>query len=79
MSIVNSAAIFEDHLPKVRKATVVIEYCKPIHIKELDKEIKEYCNSRMAEYKWIRTIEFVSEMPKTISGKIRKSELRKQG
>lgn len=47
--------------------------------KELDKEIKEYCNSRMAEYKWIRTIEFVSEMPKTISGKIRKSELRKQG
>ena len=47
--------------------------------KELDKEIKEYCNSRMAEYKWIRTIEFVSEMPKTISGKIQKSELRKQG
>ena len=41
MSIVNSAAIFEDHLPKVRKATVVIEYCKPIHIKELDKETRK--------------------------------------
>ncbi|MBQ8496912.1 MAG: AMP-binding protein [Clostridia bacterium] len=44
--------------------------------KELEKEIKDFCNHKLAEYKWIRTIEFVNEMPKTISGKIRKSELR---
>lgn len=43
---------------------------------ELEKEIKDFCNSRLAEYKWIRLIEFVREMPKTISGKIRKTELR---
>ena len=43
---------------------------------ELQKEIKEFCNSRIAEYKWIRTIEFVDAMPKTISGKIRKVEQR---
>ena len=43
----------------------------------LEKEIKDFCNSRLAEYKWIRIVEFVTEMPKTISGKIRKSELRK--
>lgn len=42
----------------------------------LEKEIKDFCNSRLAEYKWIRLIEFVREMPKTISGKIRKTELR---
>lgn len=42
----------------------------------LEKEIKDFCNSRLAEYKWIRIIEFVKEMPKTISGKIRKTELR---
>ena len=30
----------------------------------------------MAEYKWIRMLEFVPELPKTISGKIRKSALR---
>lgn len=42
----------------------------------LEKEIKEFCNSRLAEYKWIRMVEFVQEMPKTISGKIRKTELR---
>ena len=44
--------------------------------KELEKEIKDFCNNRLAEYKWIRMVEFVKEMPKTISGKIRKTELR---
>ena len=44
--------------------------------KELEMEIKEFCNQRLAEYKWIRVIEFVEEMSKTISGKIRKADLR---
>lgn len=44
--------------------------------KELEKEIKDFCNSKLAEYKWIRIIEFTKEMPKTISGKIRRTELR---
>ena len=38
MTIYNSADIFEDHLPKVRKTQVILEYCKPIYIKELEKE-----------------------------------------
>ena len=46
--------------------------------RDLEKDIREFCNARMAEYKWIRIIEFVSAMPKTISGKIRKTELRMQ-
>lgn len=46
--------------------------------KELQLEIKEFCNQRLAEYKWIRMIEFVEEMPKTISGKIQKNLQRKQ-
>lgn len=45
----------------------------------LEQEIRAFCNSRLAEYKWIRAMEFVSAMPKTISGKIRKTELRTQG
>lgn len=44
--------------------------------REMEKEIRNFCNSRLAEYKWIRHIEFVEELPKTISGKIRKTELR---
>lgn len=42
----------------------------------LELEIKDACNKKLAEYKWIRILEFVSELPKTISGKIRKNELR---
>ena len=45
---------------------------------ELELEIKNFCNQKLAEYKWIRLIEFVSEMPKTISGKIQKTVLRSQ-
>lgn len=42
----------------------------------LMKEMRDGCNARLAEYKWIRRLEFVTEMPKTISGKIRRVELR---
>lgn len=56
------------------KAYVVLGSGEPSF--EMEKEIKDFCNSRLAEYKWIRMIEFVKEMPKTISGKIRKTELR---
>lgn len=45
---------------------------------ELKLEIKNFCNQKLAEYKWIRLIEFVTEMPKTISGKIQKTVLRSQ-
>ena len=46
---------------------------------ELELEVKDFCNKKLAEYKWIRIIEFVDEMPKTISGKIRKKVLREKG
>ena len=41
MSIVNSSAVFEDHMPKIRRSTVVIEYGKPIDIKSLDKNTRK--------------------------------------
>jgi len=46
--------------------------------RQLENELRNFCNSRLAEYKWVRIVEFASEMPKTISGKIRKTELRCQ-
>ena len=45
---------------------------------ELELEIKNFCNQKLAEYKWIRLVAFVTEMPKTISGKIQKTVLRSQ-
>ncbi len=43
---------------------------------ELVKEIQEFVKSNTAPYKYPREIEFVEELPKTISGKIRRVELR---
>ncbi len=42
MTIYNSAAIFEDHLPKVKKAHVIIEYGKPIYMQDLPKEDQKH-------------------------------------
>ena len=46
--------------------------------RELALSIRDFCNQKLAEYKWIRMVEFTEEMPKTISGKIQKSIQRSQ-
>lgn len=45
---------------------------------ELKKEIQTYVKNATAPYKYPRIIDFVEELPKTISGKIKRTELRKQ-
>src|SRR5579875_3826696 len=45
---------------------------------ELARSIMAFCRERVAPYKRIRRIEFAAELPKTISGKIRRVELRSQ-
>jgi acetyl-CoA synthetase len=44
---------------------------------ELVKEIQTYVKEHTAPYKYPRIVEFLPELPKTISGKIRRAELRK--
>ena len=44
----------------------------------LAKELQEHVKKVTAPYKYPRVIEFVSELPKTISGKIRRVELREK-
>jgi acetyl-CoA synthetase len=43
---------------------------------ELVKKIQDFCKNLTAPYKYPRKIDFVSTLPKTISGKIRRVELR---
>jgi len=43
---------------------------------ELANKIFAYCKAHLAPYKMPRLLEFVAELPKTISGKIRRVELR---
>ncbi|MFC4551890.1 MULTISPECIES: acyl-CoA synthetase [Halorussus] len=45
---------------------------------ELVAELQDYMKSETAPYKYPRRIEFVDELPKTSSGKIRRIELRKE-
>lgn len=53
MTMVNTSAIFEDHLPKIKKATVILEYGQPVYMKDLDKETKknigDYVQGLMSE------------------------------
>ena len=42
----------------------------------LKKEIQNYVKTHTAPYKYPRIVEFLDELPKTISGKIRRVELR---
>lgn len=61
----------------VVKATIVLaKGYEPSE--QLVKEIQAYVKEQTAPYKYPRIIEFVDELPKTISGKIRRVELRKQ-
>ncbi|MCV5390771.1 acyl--CoA ligase, partial [Escherichia coli] len=45
---------------------------------ELVRELQEFCKQQTAPYKYPRRIEFVEELPKTTSGKIRRVELRRR-
>ena len=45
---------------------------------ELGEQLKEHVKATTAPYKYPREIEFVDEFPKTVSGKIRRVELRGQ-
>ena len=45
---------------------------------ELVAELQEHVKKTTAPYKYPRIIEFVSELPKTISGKIRRVEIREK-
>ena len=61
---------------KVVKATIVLtKNYKPSD--ELAKELQNYVKRSTAPYKYPRIVEFVDELPKTISGKIKRGEIRK--
>jgi acyl-coenzyme A synthetase/AMP-(fatty) acid ligase len=45
---------------------------------ELARELRDHTRSVTAPYKCPREIHFVDELPKTVSGKIRRSQLREE-
>ena len=63
----------------VVKATVVLhDQWKPQAGDQLVRELQEHVKHETAPYKYPRIVEFVDELPKTISGKIRRVEIREK-
>ncbi len=60
---------------QIVKATIVLVKGKE-GTDALKKEIQDYVKKRTAPYKYPRIVDFVSELPKTISGKVRRVEIR---
>ena len=64
---------------QVVKATIVLAPAyKGKEGEQLIKELQDYVKRVTAPYKYPRIIEFVNELPKTISGKIRRVEIREK-
>ena len=78
-SVLECAVTAADHplRGKVVKATIVLtkEYQDKAD-DALVKELQTYVKKSTAPYKYPRIVEFVDELPKTISGKIRRVEIR---
>ncbi|MGN1266950.1 MAG: lysophospholipid acyltransferase family protein [Dorea sp.] len=53
ISMNNTAEVFENHFPRIKKTHVILEYGKPIYMKHMEKEqkkhIAEYCQSIIQE------------------------------
>jgi acetyl-CoA synthetase len=65
----------DDIRGNIIKATIVLE--KSYTASDgLAQEIKEYVKKTTAPYKYPRIVEFADELPKTISGKIRRVQIR---
>ena len=62
---------------QVVKATIVLTK-KYSPSEALAKELQDYVKKSTAPYKYPRIVEFVEELPKTISGKIRRVEIRRR-
>jgi len=62
---------------QIIKATIVL-HKNFTPSEELVKELQEHVKKTTAPYKYPRIIEFVEELPKTISGKIKRADIRKQ-
>ena len=63
---------------QIVKATIVLAAAYRPGSEELKKEIQEFVKKTTAPYKYPRIVEFVEELPKTISGKIMRKNIREK-
>ena len=49
ITLVNTAEIFENHLPKIKKTTVIIEYGEPIYMNQMEREDRKHIGAKVRE------------------------------
>jgi acetyl-CoA synthetase len=70
-------AVPDEYRGQVVKATIVLAQGREPS-ESLKKELQDYVKGVTAPYKYPRVIEFVTDLPKTISGKIRRVQIRER-
>lgn len=66
MTLVNTAEIFENHLPKIKKATVIIEYGEPIYVNKMERDERKHIGAKVREMIGVRYEELKKELPAKI-------------
>ena len=78
-AVVEAAAVASPHRERgeiVKAFVILAEGYAPSE--ELVKELQDHVKQVTAPYKYPRAVEFVSELPKTTSGKIKRAELKRR-
>jgi len=78
-AVVEAAAVASPHRERgeiVKAFIILAEGQRPSD--DLTKELQDHVKSVTAPYKYPRAIEYVAELPKTMSGKIKRAELKKK-
>ena len=72
------AGIPDDERGELVKAWIILK-AGYVAGDELAAELQQHTKTATAPYKYPRAIEFVSDLPKTVTGKIRRNVLRESG
>jgi len=78
-AVVEAAAVAAPHRDRgeiVKAFVILAEGFEPSD--ELTKELQDHVKAVTAPYKYPRAIEYVTELPKTMSGKIKRAELKRK-
>ena len=62
VAINNTSAIFENQFPFIKKAHVIIEYCEPVLLSELDRDEKKFLAKRVHDTIEKKVLEHIQEL-----------------
>ena len=75
-SVAEAAAVAAPDPDRGSVVRAVVVLRDGIRSEEMARELQEHCKRETAPYKFPRIVEFVDELPKTASGKIKRAQLR---